>query len=485
MTSSSAVADRTIPAPRTTTRVRFGIVAMLFVVTAVNYADRATLSIAGPALSKELNISSVMMGFVFSAFGWSYVIGQLPGGWLLDRFGSKVVYFFSIFIWSLFTLLQGGVTFFTATAATAVTVLFALRFLVGLSEAPSFPANGRIVAAWFPANERGTASAVFNSAQYFATVLFAPIMGWITHNYGWPYVFYFMGSVGIVVALVWLKVIHSPREHPRISRSEIDYLEAGGALVDMDKRKADPRITEAELELDNVEQADVEPGVVKDADVLANPGPAGDERPKLSYIRELLTNRMLLGVYVAQYCITTLTYFFLTWFPVYLVKERGFSILNAGFAAAAPAVCGFAGGVLGGIISDWLLRRGHSLTFSRKTPIVIGMLLSTSMIACNYIDSAVVVVAIMALAFFGKGLGALGWAVVSDTSPKQIAGLSGGLFNTFGNVASITTPIVIGYIVQGTGSFNLALVFVAANAVVAVASYLIVVGEIKRVVLAP
>jgi len=463
------------------TRVRYGIVAMLFVVTAVNYADRATLSIAGSALSKELAISAVSMGYIFSAFGWSYVIGQLPGGWLLDRFGSKRVYFFSIFIWSLFTMLQGGVSFLTATVGTAVVVLFGLRFLVGISEAPSFPANGRIVAAWFPANERGTASAVFNSAQYFATVLFAPIMGWITHNYGWPYVFYFMGGVGLIVSLIWLKVIYSPKEHPRISRSEIEYLERGGALVNMDQPKKDTRITEAELELDNVEQADVEPGVVKGADVLQNP--SAEDNPKWSYVKELLSNRMLIGVYVAQYCITTLTYFFLTWFPVYLVKERGFSILNAGFVAALPAICGFVGGVLGGLVSDFLLRKGRSLTFARKTPIVIGMLLSTSMIACNYVDSSAVVVAIMALAFFGKGLGALGWAVVSDTSPKQIAGLSGGLFNTFGNIASITTPIVIGYLVQGTGNFSLALVFVAANALIAVVSYLVVVGEIKRVVL--
>jgi len=163
------------------------------------------------------------------------------------------------------------------------------------------------------------------------------------------------------------------------------------------------------------------------------------------------------------------------------VKERGFSILNAGFVAALPAVCGFAGGVLGGIVSDFLLRRGHTLTFSRKTPIVIGMLLSTSMIACNYVDSSAVVVAIMGLAFFGKGLGALGWAVVSDTSPKEGTGLSGAMFNTFGNTAAITTPIVIGYIVQGTGSFAAALVFVAANALVAMGCYLFVVGTIRRV----
>jgi ACS family glucarate transporter-like MFS transporter len=189
---------------------------------------------------------------------------------------------------------------------------------------------------------------------------------------------------------------------------------------------------------------------------------------------------MLLGVYVGQYCITTLTYFFLTWFPVYLVRGRRMSILEAGFVASLPALCGFAGGILGGVWSDGLLRRGYSLTVARKTPIVLGMLLSVSMIGCNYVDAPWLVVGIMALAFFGKGIGALGWAVVSDTSPKPIAGLSGALFNTFGNTAAITTPIVIGYLVRGSGGFASALVFVGANALVAVVSYLFVVGEIKR-----
>ena len=119
--------------------------------------------------------------------------------------------------------------------ALAVYVMFALRFLLGLVESPAFPANGRIVAAWFPTAERGTATAVFNSAQYFATVLFAPIMGWITHALGWQYVFYFMGVIGFVLAAVWFKVVHSPKEHPRVSRSELDHIERGGALVNMDE----------------------------------------------------------------------------------------------------------------------------------------------------------------------------------------------------------------------------------------------------------
>lgn len=431
-----------------TSRTRWGILAILFIVTTINYADRATISIAGPEIKKALGLSPIEMGYIFSAFAWSYVIAQLPGGWLLDRYGSKITYFFSIFVWSLFTLFQGGVGFLAGGAA--VTALFALRLMVGVAEAPSFPGNSRITSAWFPSHERGLAAAIFNSAQYFATVLFAPIMGWLVHSYGWQSVFFVMGGLGIVLAFVWLRTIYGPKDHPRISAGELQYLKDGGALVDLDSAKQSSQPKQVHT---------------------------------FACIKELLGNRMLLGVYVGQYCITTLTYFFLTWFPVYLVQERHMTILKAGFVASLPAVAGFLGGLAGGWLSDRLTKRGYSLSFARKTPIVIGMLMSTSMIACNYIDADMLVVAVMSLAFFGKGVGALGWAVVSDTSPKEAGGLSGGLFNTFGNTAGITTPIVIGYIVQGTGSFAGALLFVGANAAMAIFCYLFIVGEIKRVTL--
>lgn len=429
--------------------VRWLIVLLLFVLTSVNYADRATLSIAGPQAFKELGLDPVGMGIVFSAFAWSYVVAQLPGGYLLDRFGTKIVYVVSVATWSLFTLLQGTVGFFAG--ATAVGLLFTYRLLLGLAEAPSFPANSRIVAAWFPTAERGTAAAIFNSAQYFATVIFAPLMAWITQTYGWRHVFTVMGLIGFGLAIVTAKFLYGPREHPRMKPPELAYIESGGALVDL-------------------EQAS---------------GATAGGKPRWSLVKQLLGNRMLLGVYLGQYCISTLTYFFLTWFPIYLVQQRGMSILKAGFVATLPALCGFVGGVLGGVISDGLLRRGHSLTLARKTPIVIGMLLSTSMIACNYVETEWVVVAVMGLAFFGKGIGALGWAVVADTSPRQSSGLSGGLFNTFGNTAGITTPIVIGFLLRETGSFNAALVFVGANAIGAIVCYLLVVGEIRRVELSP
>ncbi|WP_371371056.1 MFS transporter [Sporomusa aerivorans] len=428
------------------TNVRWIIVAILFFITVINYADRATMSIAGPVMAKALNFDSVAMGYLFSAFSWAYVACQIPGGWLLDRFGSKKVYVASIFFWSLFTMLQGFIGFFVG--GVAVVILFSFRFLVGMSEAPSFPANSRIVAAWFPASERGTASAIFNSAQYAATVFFAPLMGWLVQNYGWEYVFWCMGSLGILYVFIWQKFIYNPNEHPMINEAEFQYISQGGALVNMDQGNKKEETT---------------------------------DRSKLDYVKDLLKNRMMLGIYIAQYCINAITYFFLTWFPVYLVQAKGMTILKAGFVAAIPAICGFIGGVLGGVISDYLLKKGYSLTFSRKAPIIIGLLLSMTMVFCNYVDVEWVVVSLMALSFFGKGLGALGWVVNSDTAPKQIVGLSGGILNTSGSLAGITTPIVIGYIIGTTGSFNGGLVYVVMHAFVAILSYLFIVGEIKRV----
>ncbi|MFJ8820855.1 MFS transporter [Streptomyces sp. NPDC102467] len=415
---------------------------MLFVVTTINYADRSTLSIAGDTMQKDLGISSGELGLLFSAFSWSYLIAQIPGGWLLDRFGSKKVYGIAIFLWSVFTMAQGAIGFF---AGAAVVLLFILRFVVGFAEAPSFPGNSRIVAAWFPTKERGFASALFNSAQYFATVAFAPLMGWLVTALGWEHVFTVIGGVGVVLAVIWTRVIHPPRSHPKMTGAELDYIGAGGALIDMDS-------SAAESERD---------GGVR-------------------HLKTLLTNRNMLGIFIGQYFINTITWFFLTWFPVYLVQERGMSILEAGFVASLPALCGFTGGVLGGFLSDLLARRGVPLTVARKIPIITGLLLSTTIMICNYVTASWLVVLIMSIAFFGKGLGALGWAVIGDVAPKQIAGLAGGVFNAFGAVAGIVTPLVVGYLIDATGSFDLALAFVSVCAALAVVSYAVIVKDIRR-----
>jgi ACS family glucarate transporter-like MFS transporter len=433
---------------KSATHVRFWIIAVLFVVSAINYASRATLSIAGAPLGDELKISSIQMGYLFSAFGWAYVIGQIPGGALLDRFGSRPVYLWAIVLWSVFTAAQAliGLTPWIPVVAG----LLVARFLLGLAEAPSFPGNARIVANWFPNSERGTATAIFNSAQYFSLVAFGPLMGWLAQSFGWRQVFLAMGAIGLAAAAVFAGVIEAPSRHKRINQAELDYIEAGGALVHLDK-------------------------------------PSQDKAARAPFRWEalgvLLSNRMLLGIYLGQYCITALTYFYTTWFPIYLVKAHSLSILEAGFASAGPALCGWVGGILGGVFSDLLLKRGSSLARARKLPIVIGLVISGAILLANFTGSRALVLTFMSIAFFGKGIASLGWAVLSDVAPRELTGLSGSIFNTFGNASGIVTPVIIGYIVSATGSFNLALLFVFAHSVVALLSFGVLVGDIRRITL--
>jgi MFS transporter, ACS family, glucarate transporter len=425
------------------THVRYGIIALIFLITSVNYADRATFSIAGSAASSELGLTPIQTGFILSAFAWAYVLAQIPGGILLDRFGTKRIYAGAIALWSLFTATQGVAGWLPGVSA--LTMLFAMRFLVGLAEAPSFPGNARLVAAWFPAAERGTASAIFNSAQYFSLVAFAPLMGWLAHAYGWRSIFWAMGVIGLVATLAFLRFIHSPARHPSINAAELAHIEAGGGQVNMDETAG------------------------------------GSPKFDWNTVGRLIANRMMLGIYLGQYCINVLTYFFVTWFPIYLIKERGLNVLEAGFAAAAPALCGFAGGLAGGFASDLILKRTGSIDLARKGPLVVGMLLATMIIACVWAEQEWLVILLMSVAFFGKGVASLGWAIMADVAPRKLAGLSGGVFNMFGNIAGIVTPIVVGFVVSATGSFDLALVYVGAHCLLTIFAFLVIAGPIKRV----
>jgi MFS transporter, ACS family, glucarate transporter len=425
------------------TRVRYLIVAILFMAGCFSFADRSVLSQAAAAMPREFNLNAERMSYLLFAFGWAYALGQLPSGGLLDRFGSKRVYGIAIVAWSVCAFLTAFAGYLAASAA--FTAIFILRVLSGLAQSPVFPGNGRIVASWFPAPERGRASAIFNSAQYFALPIFAPIFGWLIHIAGWRSCFWFLGALGCVLTVVWFANIFGVKEHPRISPAEIEYIERGGGLVNTDAAST-----------------------------------AGKNTLTWATMKLLLSYRMLVGVYIGQYCITTLTWFFLTWFPLYLSQARHMSVLNVGFAAAVPGLCGGIGGLLGGVISDKLLRRGHSLTFARKLPIMAGMALSMTIIACNYAPSQFLMLLFMSISFFGKGVGAQGWTVISDSSPAGMIGMNGALFNLCGNLAGVTTPLVIGQIVQKTHSYNGALVFVGFIAFCAVVSYGPIVGEIKR-----
>ena len=302
-----------------------------------------------------------------------------------------------------------------------------------------------MVSCWFPTAERGTASALFNSAQYMAVVVFTPMMAWLTQALGWEHVFLWMGCLGFVLGGAWFMIYREPHSDPRLSEAELDYMRKGGALVDLERDRK-----------------------------------AAKSRPSRAEVLQLFTSRNLWAVYLGQYCITALTYFFITWFPIYLIKGRGMTIMEAGWVAALPAICGFTGGILGGFLSDLMISRGVHPSRARKTPFIFGMLLSTTLVLANFSDSNAVVIMLMALAFFGKGLAAVGWAVLSDVAPKKMIGLCGGVFNGIGNIAGIVTPLVIGYVVAITGSFDLALWFVAAHGLLGICSYVLLAKRFER-----
>ncbi len=420
------------------TKVRWLTLAMIFIVTTFNYVDRATLSIAAPSMRHDLGFDALTMGVAFSAFGWAYTGMQIPGGLLLDRFGARLVLGVSLIAWSVLTFMQGYVHLF----ASAFAALFALRFLMGIAESPAFPCNSRLTVMWFPSAERGFATSVFQLAQYFALAVFTPIMTYTVSAWGWHYVFYTTGAVGVLIGLWWLKVVREPQRDHRVNAAELAYIEAGGGLPKM----------------------------------------ADSPRPfSWRQVKAIAAHRMMVGIYIGQFCLTSITWFFLTWFPTYLIEAKGMSILKVGLVASIPAIAGCIGGLAGGAWSDWMLKRGFSLSAARKTPIITGLVLSCSIVAANYVHSTALVIGVMSLAFFAKGVGNLGWCIVGDVSPKHAMGISGGIFNLCGNLASIVTPLAIGAMIKLTGSFEVALTYIAALSLLGALSYLLIVGKLERV----
>lgn len=432
------------------THVRVWVGALILFLSTVAYADRSILSISGSGIKDEFGLSTIQLGFVLSAFSWAYVVGQIPGGLILDRFGTKWVYGTTLVIWSVATFLLGFVGKFASGVAGVVALLFALRFILGFIEAPSFPANARITVMWFPKLERGRVTSLFASSSYFAVGIFSPLAGWLVSRYGWPWPFFVLGTIGVFAAFVWFWFMHEPRKHPHVSRAELDHIIAGGALVDID---------EAE-------------------ELRTKPHVSG------AVVKTLLTSRMLWCAYLGQYATVALSYFFITWFPIYLVQARHMDIMSAGFATVAPSLFGFAGGISGGWISDVLIKRGWSLTWARKTPYIIGMFAASSLVLAALSDSNVLIVELMSFAYFAKGVaaGSGTWAVVTDTAPKVAVGLAGSIFNCVGNIAGIVTPIVFGYIVAATGgNYGAGLYFVGAHCIAAALLFLFMMGKIERV----
>ena len=415
------------------TRKRFNVLALVFISVIINYMDRTNISVAAAALSDEFSLSTVQMGLVFSVFGWSYALLQIPGGLAVDRIKVRLLYPFMLAAWSVATLAQGFINSFGA--------LLGCRIAVGVFEAPSYPCNNKIATAWFPDDERASAIGTYTSGQFIGLAFLMPVLAIIQEYYGWRGLFIITGLVGIVWAVVWYLLYRDPEDHPGVNQAELDLIRQGrehGAHDD-----------------------DVEP--VSREDLIA-----------------VFTNRKLWGIYLGKFCLGSTFIFFLTWFPTYLVEYRGLSYVKSGFLASLPFLGAFLGVVVSGLTSDFLVRRGYSIEFSRKAPVVTGMLLMMAIVGANYTDDTAWVIFFLSVAFFGNGLSSIAWVFVSFLAPPRLIGLVGGAFNFISGLSAVVIPLAIGFLVT-EDSFAPALVLIAAIAGLGAFAFLFLVGKIRRI----
>lgn len=416
------------------TRRRYLVMLMIFVCVVITFLDRSNISITAPSMGKELGIGTVEMGWILSAFGWTYAFCQIPGGWLVDRIRPRLLYPAILILWSLATASLGLVG--------GVTALIALRLAIGLLESPSYSINNQVVTSWFPDRERAGAIGFYTSGQFVGLAFLTPLLLLLDAHYGWRAVFYTTGIGGALWGLFWLWAYRTPRQS-RANALEIAHLEAGGALVD-----------------------------------LGHDG----ERPRLGWrdFALVFQFRKLWGVYIGQFAVTSCQWFFLTWFPTYLITYRHLSFVKSGLYASVPFLAAFVGVLTSGLVSDRILRAGFSLGAARKTPIICGLLLSAGIIGANYVDAPELVIGFMALAFFGNGLASIGWSLISSVAPRHLIGLTGGTFNFISNLSGITTPLVIGYLAEG-GNFAPGLTYIAVVAVIGALAYVLMIGKLERV----
>ena len=402
-------------------RRRFRVLALISVGTMINYLDRTVLGVAAPSLSADLHISATTMGIIFSAFSWSYAASQIPGGWLLDRIGTRLTYFLAVTFWSFFTLLQGF--------AVGVASLLTFRLGLGVSEAPCFPTNGRVVATWFPEHERAQATAAYTVGEYLGLACFGPLLFWISRQFGWRPLFWLVGIAGLLFACVWWVMYRDPEPSGPTAKS-----------------------------------------------VPAAP-------VNWAQIGKLLRYRQVWGASIGQFGGNSTLVFFLTWFPTYLAKERHMDWMRAGFYALLPFLAAACGVLLGGWGSDTLLKRTGSRNLARKLPLIAGLFGASTIILANYVTGDALVIAIFSIAFFFQGMTGLGWTVISDVAPAEMLGLTGGIFSFAANLAGVATPIIVGAIFDATGSFFYALAYVGAAALLGAFSYVFVLGNVERIVL--
>jgi MFS family permease len=400
----------------------------------VNYFDRVNLSVSRDALQASFGVSAVMFGWLSSAYNWTYMLLQLPSGLLLDRFGVRRIGIISTMIWS--------VASFAAAISTGVGSLFGARFLLGIGEAPTFPANAKATGYWFPKDERSLATAMFDSAAKFSSAIGIPVLGLLLLRFGWRWNFAATGFISLLYFALFYALYRNPSEDKLLTDTEREFIVRGGAQPEDRARAA--------------------------------------KGAPLAY---LLQQRKVCGLALGFASYNYTFYFLLTWLPSYLASALHVDMVHAALYTSVPWIFAtFTDLLVGGWLVDALIQRGWSAIRVRQVVLIGGTTVGLAILGTAYAHTPVAVLFWISMSIGGLSAASpVGWSIPSLIAPRESVGTLGGILNFCNQLAGIAAPIATGYILRATNSYSWAFVAAAAFLLVGIAGYVFLLGRIEAI----
>jgi ACS family glucarate transporter-like MFS transporter len=387
------------------------------------YAQRNSLSVALPFISKEFNLNAAQKGWLLSAFSWIYCFLQVPAGNLTDRVGVRRSYSLGFLFWSLMTAVIG--------VAKGLWGLLAIRALVGLGQSVGFPASARAVSNWFRDGERGTVTAIYLTGVRLGQAAIGSLGAYFLIRYDWRLFFVVVGLLPLVWIVGWMLTLRR--------------WEAPVAAVENARGEN-----------------------------------AAAQRKSFSLIEgiKLLKQKSVLGTTLGFFAYDYSWFVFTLWLPDYLMTVRGFSKAEWGFYQSFPYLAMSVVILVSGVLSDWLVRRGGNEIRIRKLFIVAGMLICCLIVPAGLVADKITSVWLLTVAVAGLGLATPNtWTLTQAVCGKEIIGTASGMQNFGGNLGGIISPALTGYIAHKTGSFVVALGIVGIVCVIGILSYWFLIDE--------
>jgi MFS transporter, ACS family, D-galactonate transporter len=411
-------------------RRRWRIACLLGLGVLVNYFDRVNLSVSHEALYTTFGISTVTFGYLSGAYNWTYAMCQLPVGVLLDKFGIKRVGRISTFLWSIAS--------FGAAVTPGLGGFFAARFLLGIGEAPTFPANAKAIGYWFPSSERSFATSLFDGAAKFSSAIGVPLIGMLLLTVGWRWSFAATGLVSFLYFLLFWKVYRDPQDDSKLTETERTYIKEGGN----------------------------------------SPANEDTEQASLGY---LLRQRKVLGMVLGFGSYNYVFYLLLTWLPSYLSAVFHVDLLHSFLYTGLPWLFATVTDlVIGGWLVDALIRRGWNANRVRKTVLVGGTAFGLGILGAANTNSPAHALIWISISIGGLSAASpVGWSVPSLIAPRSSVGRVGGIINFSNQLSGIAAPIITGYLVAARQSFAWAFGVSAAYLLLGIAGYIFLLGRIE------